>query len=227
MKKSKNIIYGLIFIALGIIFGLNSLGYTEIDLFFDGWWTLFIIIPAFAGLFLEREKIGNLFCLAIGVFLLLCSQGLIEFSWAWKIFVPVVIVVIGLKLLLAGVFGNKPDRMGRDMKKSGKAPKRVRAFFSSKEHELSEEWFDGAELIAVLGEVNYDLTKATIEKDCSIYAVAILGRVSITVPDNINVKAESNSIFGDFSNRTTDREDVPTLCVSGKCLFGKVEIDRQ
>ena len=57
------------------------------------------------------------------------------------------------------------DRMGRDIKKSGKAPKRVRAFFSSKEHELSEEWFDGAELIAVLGEVNYDLTKATIEKD--------------------------------------------------------------
>ena len=87
--------------------------------------------------------------------------------------------------------------------------------------------FDGAELIAVLGEVNYDLTKATIEKDCSIYAVAILGRVSITVPDNINVKVESNSIFGDFSNRTTDREDVPTLFVSGKCLFGKVEIDRQ
>ena len=98
-----------------------------------------------------------------------------EFSWAWKIFVPVVIVVMGLKLLLAGVFGNKPDRMGRDMKKSGKASKRVRAFFSSKEHELSEEWFDGAELVAVLGEVNYDLTKATVEKDCSIYAVAILG----------------------------------------------------
>ena len=98
---------------------------------------------------------------------------------------------------------------------------------SSKEYELSEEWFDGAELVAVLGEVNYDLTKATIEKDCSIYAVAILGRVSITVPDSINVKVESNSVFGEFSNRTTDREDVPTLCVSGKCLFGKVEIDRQ
>ena len=49
-----------------------------------------------------------------------------EFSWAWKIFVPVVIVVIGLKLLLAGVFGNKPYRMGKDMKMSGKAPKRVR-----------------------------------------------------------------------------------------------------
>ena len=96
-----------------------------------------------------------------------------EFSWAWKIFVPVVIALISLKLLLAGVFGNKPDKMGRDMKKSGKAPKCVRAFFYSKEHELSEEWFDGAELVAVLGEVNYDLTKATMEKDCSIYAVAL------------------------------------------------------
>ena len=83
------------------------------------------------------------------------------------------------------------------------------------------------EYCASKGKVNYDLTKAAIEKDCSIYAVAILGRVSITVSDSINVKVESNSIFGDFSNRTTDREDVPTLCVSGKCLFGKVEIDRQ
>ena len=227
MKKISNAIWGAVLVLLGIIFALKIFNVVDVDIFFDGWWTLFIIIPAFAGLLLEREKIGNLFCLAIGVFLLLCSQGLIEFSWAWKIFVPAVIVVIGLKLLLAGVFGNKPDRMGRDMKKSGKAPKRVRAFFSSKEHELSEEWFDGAELIAVLGEVNYDLTKATIEKDCSIYAVAILGRVSITVPNSINVKVESNSVFGDVSNRTTDREDVPTLCVSGKCLFGKVEIDRQ
>ena len=60
-----------------------------------------------------------------------------------------------------------------------------------------------------------------------VVAVAILGMVSITVPDSINVKVESNSVFGDFSNRTTDREDLPTLCVSEKCLFGKVEIDRQ
>jgi hypothetical protein len=89
----------------------------DVDIFFDGWWTLFIIIPAFAGLLLEREKVGNLFCLAIGVFLLLCSQGLIEFSWAWKIFVPVVIVVMGLKLLLAGVFGNKPDKNGQRYEK--------------------------------------------------------------------------------------------------------------
>ena len=75
-----------------------------------------------------------------------------EISWTWKIFVPVVIVVMGLKLLLAGVFGNKPDKMGRDMKKIGKAPKCVRAFLSPKEHELLEEWFDGAELVAVLCE---------------------------------------------------------------------------
>ena len=227
MKKISNAIWGAVLVLLGIIFALKTFNVVDVDIFFDGWWTLFIIIPALAGLFLEREKIGNLFCLAIGVFLLLCSQGVIEFSWAWKIFVSAVIVVMGLKLLLVGVFGNKPDRMDRDMKKSGKAPKRVRAFFSSKEHELSEEWFDGADLIAVLGEVNYDLTKATIDKDCSIYAVAILGRVSITVPDGVNVRIESNSIFGNFSNRTIDREDVPTLCVSGKCLFGKVEIDRQ
>ena len=114
MKKISNAIWGAVLVLLGIIFALKIFNVVDVDIFFDGWWTLFIIIPAVAGLFLEREKIGNLFCLAIGVFLLLCSQDVIEFSWAWKIFVPAVIVVIGLKLLLADVFGYKPDRMGRE-----------------------------------------------------------------------------------------------------------------
>ena len=50
----KNIILGLILIILGVIIGLNTFGITSIDIFFDGWWTLFIIIPAILGL--SKEK---------------------------------------------------------------------------------------------------------------------------------------------------------------------------
>ena len=45
MKKFSQILWGLAFIALGIILILNVTQVTDIDLFFDGWWTLFIIVP--------------------------------------------------------------------------------------------------------------------------------------------------------------------------------------
>ena len=45
MKKVSNILWGIIFVAAGVILALNAIGITHIDLFFDGWWTLFIIVP--------------------------------------------------------------------------------------------------------------------------------------------------------------------------------------
>ena len=51
MKGYKNIIWGLLFIIVGIIVFTNSFGITNITIFFDGWWTLFIIVPCFIGLF--------------------------------------------------------------------------------------------------------------------------------------------------------------------------------
>ena len=53
MKKFGSLLWGLVFIAVGIIVGLNSFKVTNIDLFFNGWWTLFIIVPCFIDLFSE------------------------------------------------------------------------------------------------------------------------------------------------------------------------------
>ena len=44
MKNVSNLLWGFVLIVLGIIFGLNSLEITNINVFFDGWWTLFIIV---------------------------------------------------------------------------------------------------------------------------------------------------------------------------------------
>ena len=80
MKKIGNILWGIVFIALGIIIALNALGVAKINVFFDGWWTLFIIIPCFIGLFKEREKTGNIIGLLIGIVLLLCCQNILDFN---------------------------------------------------------------------------------------------------------------------------------------------------
>ena len=111
MKKASSILWGIVLIAAGVIWALNEFNLTDINFFFDGWWTLFIIIPCGIGLFTEREKTGNIIGIAIGVFLLLCCQEILSFSMLWKLLVPAVIVIIGLKMVLTGLFGNKANEI--------------------------------------------------------------------------------------------------------------------
>ena len=92
----KNKIWGIVLIILGLIFGLNALEITDIDIFFDGWWTLFIIVPCFIGLITEREKTGNLIGLLVGIALLLGCLDILEFEIIGKLIFPVILVIIGL-----------------------------------------------------------------------------------------------------------------------------------
>ena len=113
MKNLHKFSWGLAFIAVGIILALNTLEITNIDVFFDGWWTLFIIIPSFIGLFKRGDRLGSLFMLAIGVTLLLAAQDVMEYGMIWKLFLPVALVFIGIKLIFGNLsFGKKNKNNG-------------------------------------------------------------------------------------------------------------------
>lgn len=224
MKKISSVIWGIVLIAVGAIFALNALNITKIEVFFDGWWTLFIIVPCAVGLFTDREKTGNIIGLAIGVFLLLCCQDILSFSMLWKLFVPAIIVLIGLKLIFNGLFGNKANEIIAKIKRNGGELKAACATFSGCDLNYDGEIFEGAELTAVFGGVECDLRNAVIEKDCAIQVSAIFGGIDILVSDTVNVKVNSNCIFGGISNKTSVHNGAPTIYVNGTCMFGGVEI---
>lgn len=71
MKKTSGILWGIALVAIGVILALNALGITDINIFFDGWWTLFFIIPCLIGLISERDKTCSIIFLCIGVIPLL------------------------------------------------------------------------------------------------------------------------------------------------------------
>ncbi len=224
MKKISSVLWGIVLIAAGALFALNAFNITNINIFFDGWWTLFLILPCAIGLFTQREKTGNIIGIAVGVSLLLCCQDILSFSVLWKLLVPAVIVMIGLKMVFSGLFGNKANEIIAKMKQNGGQAKVGCAIFSGCDLKFDGQVFEGAELTAVFGGVKCDLRNAVIEKDCAIRSSAIFGGVDILVPDHINVKVSSVSIFGGVSNKTCAHKDAPTVYVSGTCMFGGVEI---
>ena len=119
MKKFKSIIWGIILVVVGVIVALNALEITNIDIFFDGWWTLFIIVPCFIGIFTSDEKFGSVLGVAVGVFLLLCCQDILDFSMLWKLGLPVIIVAIGLKMIFGGLFKRKSEKIAENIEMNG------------------------------------------------------------------------------------------------------------
>ena len=224
MKKTGSILLGIALVIAGLVFALNSLGIADIDIFFDGWWTLFIIVPCVIGLFKEREKTGNLIGIAIGVFLLLCCNDILDFSIFRKLIIPAIIIILGLKLVLSGISKNKANEILTNIKDTGSTPKVACATFSGCNLNYDGEEFDGAELTAVFGGIECDLRNAQIQKDCAIQVCCVFGGIDILVPENVNVKANTTSIFGGVSNKTPVHKNVPTLYISGTCLFGGVDI---
>ncbi len=103
MKKNNSIgiVLGLLFLVIGAGYLAGVLGFIDnFTIFFDGWWTLFIIIPCFCGLFGKGGgKVGNLIGIAIGLFLLLAAQGVLRGEKLWALLVAVICVLIGVNLI--------------------------------------------------------------------------------------------------------------------------------
>lgn len=221
MKKLNRVIWGIVLAAAGVLFALNALEITKIDVFFDGWWTLFILIPCFVGLFTERDKTGNVIGLLVGVFLLLCSRDILDFSMVWKLLLPAIIFIIGIKMVLGAIFGKKSDSLPAIPENE---PVIASAIFGGRDLNYDGQVFEGGDITAIFGGVDCNLKKAVIEKDCFIRATAIFGGIDILVPANVNVVVSSVSIFGGFSNETAAQPDVPTIYIKGFSMFGGVDI---
>mgnify|MGYP005776887543 FL=1 len=225
MSNLSKILWGIVFIVIGIIIGLNALGVTNINIFFDGWWTLFIIIPCLIGLFDNDSegKTGNLIGIVIGVILLLAIRGVISFQIVGKLIIPIIFVGIGLSIIFNETLKSKVSDKVKEAKKNGLET--YAATFGEQNVKKDGEDFNGANLDAVFGSVNLDLRKANITNETAIKASAIFGGVEILVPENVNVKVKSTPIFGGVSNKTTyNKESQIVVYIDAFCMFGGVDI---
>lgn len=99
--NNKNII-GTLFIIVGIILMLNVFHITDINLMFDGWWTLLIIIPCLLQLISNPKNwVGPAIGVTIGIILLLHQQNLLPvINIPTKAILPAVIILTGIAIIL-------------------------------------------------------------------------------------------------------------------------------
>ena len=230
MKQIKPIVWGIAIISLGIIFGGNAIGIFNIDVFFDGWWTLFIIVPSVISLITEKEKISSLCFIGVGVVLLLAAQNVFSYEVAWKVILAIFLVMIGITIIVKSLIHSKNDEeVAKKVKDlgDGKTMDSQMAIFSGSDRVYKDEVFAGSNIVAIFGGVNLDLRNAKFEKDTVIKAFALFGGIDIAVPDDVKVKIKSGFIFGGFSDdrKNATEKGKHTIYIDAAGGFGGVSVD--
>ena len=234
MKTTNNILLGLFLIAIGIYVLLHELNYVSFDLFFDGWWSLLIIIPSTISLITKPNKIMSLMCIAIGVLFLLGFQGILEKRLAMKLIFPTIIIFVGLHFMLkpcknkCHIFenDNHTDNFDGFQNINYEGQRDYAVLFSGQKVDVSNQLFKGANIKIMFGGFNLDLRRAVFDSDTSINIQCLLGGAEIYVPNNINIEIVSNSICGgiDMNGVNNPGSGHKTLYIDSNCIFGGIDI---
>jgi len=227
MKTTEKTLWGVALITLGSIIGLNALDIIDIDLFFDGWWTLFIIVPCFIGLFSNYYKKGNLIGLIFGILLLINAQDLITWRVLWGLMITVILITIGLSIIFGPILRDEAVEKIDELNKkfNDKENGVYSTVFASDKVELPKKEFTGCKANATFGEMFLDLRSAKIKENSVINANAVFGSVKIVTPKDVNIKVNSSSIFGEVKDKSIkDENSKNTISINASAIFGEITI---
>ena len=205
--KSSTAVIGIILVIIGIGYVGNFFDVWDFEIFFPGWWTLFIIIPSLLKLLRAGFKPIYLITLGTGVIILLAKLGVLPAQLS-DLIVPILLIFRG--------------KLNGDIA-SGESQT---AIFSGRTPNYNGKRFDGVYATAIFGGVDLKLTEAEIVDNAAIDIICLFGGVDIKLPANVNVEVSAASMFGGVSepkNRSFS-ENNPTVYVNAFCLFGGVSI---
>lgn len=223
-SKFASVMCGIIFITVGIFYAGNAFNLWNFKLFFNGWWTLFIIIPCLISIVENGFGTGNIVGLIIGILFLLSSQGIVDSRIVGKLIFPAILVLIGIKIIFRDNF-NKVTKKNINMDINRDGIVEYTSIFSSQRENYPNQIFKGASILAIFGGMELNLTNAVINEDIIINSTSICGGVDIIVPNNVNVKISSIPIFGGAANRSRPCMNVnaPTMYINATCILGGLD----
>jgi predicted membrane protein len=230
------IVFGLIVLALGVIFTLDSLEVIESGNVLR-FWPVILIAVGLGKIFQPREVGGKFFGLIlaiVGTLLLLRTFEVIPWS-VWD-FWPLILVLLGLSILTEG-FGRRRYKpfMRVHVGTTGEGERtideesvlNVSNVMSGSERVVTSQDFQGGKISTTLGGVEVDLRQATMKGDEAVISVNILlGGVGIRVPETWRVVLHANAALGGISDtsRKPGDESAKRLVVRGSVTLGGLEI---
>lgn len=218
MKKKlvSRIFLGVLILALGTILCGNAMRIWDVDVFFPGWWTLFIIIPCLYFIVVDGPDFGNVIGLVVGVVLLLSKISIFKGYISWRIIFPVIIIIIGIKIIVSAVGDTHRTYDGYNYSK--------KSSFCDDKVDFSGQTFTGGPYKASFGKLVIDLSGAVIAQNAPFTVDCSFGEIDIILPKDVCLNLKSRAAFGEVKNMYPINNQGVPLDIEVNCSFGTVKV---
>ena len=222
---TPRLMFGLLFIFVGVVFMLERTGFIEEPKDLLRFWPVILIFAGAGKMFWPGSASGRisgvLLLLAGGAFL---SDELGLLPWSvWDLW-PVVLLLLGVRLVWQGLAGRQS--LATDSASTVNAA----AALGGASRKNNSADFRGGDLLAFMGGCDVDLRKARIQNGPAVIdAFAFWGGVEIRVPEDWIVTVEGIALLGAFEDSTSFQaeeglEPRQELVIKGLAMMGGVEI---
>lgn len=224
MNRNNKVIWGSALVLFGIAWIVCIV--LHINVLFDGWWTMFIIVPCLCALLSHSDKTGPAIGLGVGILLLLAEQDIIDWDMFWKIGLAVLVIALGLGMIFSNKIKSSSATSVKTLNRDGKNIRMVNASFGEQNLSFTGEVFEGADVNASFASVHLDLRNALISEDVVLNVDCKFAGLVIFAPANMLVKVTAGSTFGgvDDKRQVILSDNSHTLYISGSCVFSGIEI---
>lgn len=226
MKRVKKVLWGFVFLVIGVLLVLNAFEILQGNVLFDGWWTLLLMVPCAVALLTESDRSWPAVGFLTGLILLMIRQEVLSGSVLMKLLVPAAVILLGIRMILRYSAVRNDNGACRKSYLAGKNLEEVCTIFRHTSVTCNAPTFKGVEATAAFGRLRLDLSDKTIENEAVIRANSIFGTVEILLPGNVQVVSDSSNFFGKMARsvNTSDGGEKPVVYVYGNASFGRVHI---
>lgn len=239
MKRriANSVLAALLLIALATVLILLGVGTIDRDtVFFDGWWTVFIIVPILFGLvndIFSKNILGIvnsiIFTGDLIFFFVARFVFKLPFSTVLYIFAGVLIANISIRVIFSPFVKRKKikDTDPEFERVSYGGENNINVKFASKNVDFGNREFDGVSVNAAFGAAKLDLRNAMVRDGAQIALSVSFAGVEILLPSGVNVEDHCNTSLGGVSI-AADLEHAnagqPTVRLTGSCSFGGIDV---
>ena len=221
-KSNQQSWIAIAIIAVGAIFLLQSLNIMHLGHFLSGWWPLILIVAGFLKLKSDDRRNGSILFI-VGLILLSATLDFINWGSIFKLW-PLAILYVGVSMLLKSK--GKPGLTFSTVSSNDDDFVNATAIFGGVEKQIHSQSFKGANIMALFGGVEIDLTEAkAIDSGCVVNVTALFGGAEIRVPKDWNVIVSGTPIFGGIEDKSKGgAEDAVNITLNCTVAFGGLEI---
>lgn len=220
LEKIYNITTSTAFSIYALVALILTIFLPKYNIFFKGWWTLFLIIPSLGNVLFHKNKASNLYILLIGILILLSSYNILSLNKCFTILLCLGIILLGINIVKATI------RIPQKNNSSTDYVPYYYAFLGVTEEKISAE-FKGGTTKVLFGNIILDLSEAQIINDTVLNVLSVFGETTIILPDNTLVETRNTNILGGTENtKKTSKQNkkASKIFIDSMSILGSTKI---